>query len=119
MTMPGFAADASLYTSSKHYQSFLATRALPGTENVIPQLPIGFCMADCDYTETDPLLNAICKFDCLDQGGNGDGGGGGGGGGDGGESCKPGGGGCGRIPGKPGRWKTCFDRNCNDRLVRC
>jgi hypothetical protein len=71
MNMPGFSAEASLYRSVRQYR--MAGTRKPGSRGVLPQLPIGFCMADCDFTEHDPLSNAACKFDCLGQDGGGPG----------------------------------------------
>ena len=72
MTMPTFTADASLYRSGAHYRMARTVHDGSGARTVLPQLrrSTGFCMADCDYTTSDPLSNAICKFDCMDQGGD-------------------------------------------------
>ena len=111
--MPGFTAEASLYKSTRQYRRMGNPAAVARSRGVLPQLPIGFCMADCDFNETDPLSNAVCKFGCLDQQD------GGAGGGPGDLTCKPSCSRCSRVPGQPGRWKTCIDRRCNDREVRC
>ena len=111
MNLPGFSAEASLYKSVRQYR--MAGTRKPGSRGVLPQLPIGFCMADCDFTEHDPLSNAACKFDCLGQSD------GGGPGGPGDQVCTPGCTPCRRVAGKTGRWKTCITRNCDDREVRC
>jgi len=72
MTMPTFSADASLYRSGSRYRMASAIHPMTGGRTVLPQLrPIGFCMADCDYTTSDPLSNMVCKFDCMEQGGDG------------------------------------------------
>jgi len=113
MNMPGFSAEASVYRTSRQYRRAGAPNALAGSRGVIPQLPIGFCMAECDFTEHDPLANMACKFGCFDDQG------GGGGGGPVDQVCRPTCTPCRRVPGKPGRWKTCITRNCDDREVRC
>jgi hypothetical protein len=78
MNMPGFAGETSLYKTRGHYR---AIANAVGGRGVLPQLPIGFCMADCDAQyEWGTLDNTVCKFDCLGSGNGGGGGGGGGGG---------------------------------------
>ena len=73
MTMPTFTADASLYRSGAHYRMARTVHDGSGARTVLPQLrrSTGFCMADCDYTTSDPLSNAACKFDCMEGGGDG------------------------------------------------
>ncbi len=84
MNMPGFTAEASLYNTGGHYRMAGAPNHLVGSRGVLPQLPIGFCMADCDFIHRDdPFLASVCKLGCFGQqdgGGTGGGGGGGGGG---------------------------------------
>lgn len=72
MNIPNFTADASLYETVAGYRSARTFAGRAGGISVVPQLrrSIGFCMADCDYTTSDPLSNAACKFDCMDQGGD-------------------------------------------------
>ena len=112
MNMPGFKAEASLYKTSGHYRMAGTPNDLVGSRGVLPQLPIGFCQANCDAI-SDPFLRTVCELQCADQGGCGGGGGGGG------QFCRPGCGPCRRVTGKPGRWKTCIRRNCDDYEVRC
>ena len=106
MNMPTFTAEASLYATRRRYRA--ASAPSWGPSGVVPQLPIGFCMAECDEHETDPLSNAACKFGCM-----GGGGGGGVGGGPGDPGCRPG---CG--PCRRGR-RTCINADCDSREVRC
>jgi hypothetical protein len=113
MNLPGFTAEASLYKSMRQYRRTGNLSAFARGRGVLPQLPIGFCMADCDFNETDPLSNAVCKFGCLDQQD------GGSVGGPGNPICRPSCTRCHTVPGQPGRWKTCIDRKCDDREVRC
>lgn len=72
MTMPTFTADASLYRSGSHYRMASTLHPVTGGRTVLPQLmkSTGFCMADCDYTTSDPLSNMVCKFGCMEQGGD-------------------------------------------------
>jgi hypothetical protein len=85
MNMPGFTGETSLYKTRNSYRAASVQLALGSGQIVLPQLPrsIGFCMADCDgQYDWGTIDNAVCKFDCMDDGnGGGDGGGGGGGGG--------------------------------------
>lgn len=111
--MPGFSGEASIYRSTRQYRMTGTYNDLTAGRGVVPQLPIGFCMADCDFTEHDPLSNMACKFGCM--GGDG----GGGGSGPSGPVCKPSCTPCQRVAGMPGRWRTCINRNCEDREVRC
>lgn len=80
-TLPGFTAWRSHYTSAAAYRG--GARASPPGMVVAQLRPIGFCMADCDMSDTSPLGNAICKMNCMDDGG------GGGGGGPSEPTCKP------------------------------
>ena len=105
MNMPTFTAEASLYATGRRYRTASAPQW--GPSGVVPQLPIGFCMANCDGIG-DPLMNAVCKFGCME--------GGSGGGPVGGPSdpgCRPGCGPC------RNRRKTCINRDCDEREVRC
>jgi hypothetical protein len=113
INMPSFTAEASLYRNSGHYRMAGIPHDLAGNGGVIPQLPIGFCMANCDHIQDD-FLRSVCNLNCLDGGG-----GGGGGGGVGGQVCRPSCSPCRAVPGEPGRWKTCIKRNCDDYEVRC
>jgi hypothetical protein len=81
-SLPGFTANAALVGAGGHYRGRARSG---GPAGLVAQLrrSIGFCMADCDATESNPLSNAQCKFDCLDGGGDD------GGGGPGGPVCKP------------------------------
>lgn len=113
MNLPGFTAETSLGLSG-HYRAtaggFGGFANLPA---VMPQLPIGFCQANCDMIQ-DPFMSAVCKLQCLD------GGGGSGGGGGGGQVCRPA---CGRcLPDEDsptGRSKLCILRNCDDVSRAC
>jgi hypothetical protein len=79
--MPGFTAAAALYPTAGRYRTSGAAGRRSGSRAIEPQLPIGFCMADCDFQyPSDPLMASVCKFGCFDSA-PGDGGGGGGGGG--------------------------------------
>ncbi|WP_144186861.1 hypothetical protein [Elioraea rosea] len=69
--LPGFTAEATQYASRSAYRG---TRRGSGSGLVVAQLrPIGFCMADCDFTETNPVSNAFCKIGCLEDPGGGGG----------------------------------------------
>jgi hypothetical protein len=70
MSIPGFSAEAAVGVSPGLYRG-RARPAAPG--GVVAQLrrSIGFCMADCDASETNPVSNAACKFDCMEGGGDG------------------------------------------------
>ena len=48
MSMPGFMAETSLYTSTAHYVGRSTHAGAAELHGVTPQLPAGFCMADCD-----------------------------------------------------------------------
>ena len=78
MNMPGFTAGTSLYKTGGRYRA--VANALVGSLGVFPQLPIGFCMADCDASyDWGSLDNSVCKLNCMSEGSlGGDGGGGGG-----------------------------------------
>ena len=110
--IPGFTADASLGRTVRQYRTAALHRSPQG--NVIPQLrrSTGFCMADCDSTDPDPLSNFACKIGCLDAGGDGEGGGTE-------PVCTPVCGPCVKAPGALRGTKTCVTSNCNDRQVRC
>lgn len=98
MALPGFTAERAEYVSRAAYR---AAAGGGGGGLVVAQLrPIGFCMADCDMTATDPFSNAVCKIGCLDDGG-------GGGGGGGGPTCKPQCGPC--VQGT----RVCITANCD------
>ena len=81
MSMPGFNAEGSVYKSSRYYIGRPTSGALGASVGITPQLPIGFCMAECDdQYQWGTLDNQVCKFGCMDAGSGGGGGGGGGGG---------------------------------------
>lgn len=83
MNMPGFTAETAIYSSGRQYVGRSAFGAAQ-SDGVTPQLPPGFCMADCDQQyDWGSIDNAVCKFDCM----GGDGGGGGGGGDSGPSDC--------------------------------
>jgi hypothetical protein len=69
---PKFTAEASLYKSNVHYRVAGSPNDLLSSREVLPQLPVGFCMAECDFTISDPFLSDVCKLGCL--GGSGGGG---------------------------------------------
>jgi len=98
-TMPGFTADAALGGSSGQYRGVAQSTAAAG---VLAQLrrSIGFCMADCDFSNPDPLSNAACKFDCMEGGDDGPGG-------PGEQVCRPSCGPC--VQGV----RTCITRDCD------
>jgi len=107
MNLPGFTAETSLQ-SSGHYRTMVgASVSSANVRGVVPQLPIGFCMANCDRIGDD-FMRSVCNLNCL-------GGGGGGGFGGGGPLCRPQ---CGRcLPNEDsptGRSRLCILRNCDD-----
>ena len=107
MNTPGFAAAASLYKATGQYRAVAGSpNALPGGREVLPQLPIGFCQANCDAI-ADPFLRTVCDLNCLGSGGQGSGAGGGS------HSCLPR---CGRCLPDPdsrtGRSRLCVRPNC-------
>jgi len=114
-SMPGLTATASIYRTSGRYRTAGGPKDTVGGTAVLPQLPIGFCMADCDSSYADdPFLASVCKLRCFDQEGGG-GGGTGGGGGNGGHwlalecrRCKAA---CRKMP--PSKRDECND-NCAD-----
>jgi hypothetical protein len=113
LNMPGFTAEHSLYRTEGHYR--LATgRAgrivAPVGNFIVPQLrKIDWeCARDCLDAGGDM---GICGFFCEEQGEDG--------GGIPEPVCRPGCSRCSRVPGKPGLWKTCITRDCDDREVRC
>ena len=114
MNIPRFSAEASLYKTRRRYRVAGTPTSVVHSRAVVPQLrPIGFCMADCDHSQGDPLMNAACKIGCLEgAGGNGVGG-------PTDPGCRPGCGPCRRVAGRPGRWKTCINRDCEDVEIRC
>ena len=112
MNMPGFNAEASLGKTNGSYRMVGSRNNSGGSRGVLPQLPIGFCMANCDHIQDD-FMRSVCNLNCLGQGG------GGGGGGGGAPTCRPGCSTCKPVAGQPGRWKTCIRRNCDDYEVRC
>jgi hypothetical protein len=78
MNMPGFTGETSLYKTRGHYCAMASTPTGLAGGRVLPQLPIGWCMADCD--EQYPwgsIDNWACKYGCVGAGTDGGGGGGG------------------------------------------
>ena len=73
MNIPGFTADVSLYKTNGHYRIASTPNNLVGSRRVLPQLPIGFCMANCDHIQDD-FMRTVCNMGCLEQGGGGGGG---------------------------------------------
>jgi hypothetical protein len=112
MNMPELTAESSLYRSSAFYRSARASGVL--RDKILPQLPIGFCMANCDRIQDD-FMRSVCELRCFDQQG-----GGGGGGGGGGQHCTPSCGPCVQDPESPlGGFKTCIKTNCDSYDVAC
>jgi hypothetical protein len=113
--MPGFTAEAAQCNSGGRYRSAAVPHGFAASHGVIPQLPIGFCMANCDYREQDPFLNSVCKLNCLGEGGGGSGPGGGGG-----PRCRPR---CTRCSpdsqSETGRSRTCVSVDCDAETVPC
>jgi hypothetical protein len=66
MNIPGLSAESSLYRSSALYRSARAPVALPCRREIVPQLPIGFCMPNCDRIQDD-FLRSVCELKCLEQ----------------------------------------------------
>jgi hypothetical protein len=65
MNMPGFTAEGSLYKSRGCYMGRNSFATLAGS-GVTPQLPIGFCMAECDdQYDWGTVENGACKFGCM------------------------------------------------------
>jgi hypothetical protein len=116
MNMPGFTAETSLHQTRGRYRARAGAHAASaGGREVVPQLPIGWCMADCD--EQYPwgsLDNFICKYNCT---GDGDGGGTGGGGE---PRCRPRCSPCrGDMDSESGRSRTCLRADCDEITVPC
>ena len=116
MNMPGFTAETSLYRTAGRYHAIAdPANGLVAGRRVLPQLPIGFCMADCDdQYEWGTLDNSVCKFNCMDSGNGGAGGGGGGAGGGGATDAQI----CARCKsnchrGPASKLKACL-KNCDD-----
>jgi len=68
MNMPGFTGETSLYKTRGHYCAMASTPTGLVGERVLPQLPIGWCMADCD--EQYPwgsIDNWACKYGCVGE----------------------------------------------------
>lgn len=113
LNMPGFTAPASLYKSGGHFRKAEARNTLAGNGDVLPQLPIGFCQANCDSIEDD-FLRTVCEMKC-----SGDQGGGGGGGGHP-QICKPTCGPCrADDSSSTGGFQTCIKTNCDDYERPC
>jgi hypothetical protein len=60
MKLPGFTADSALCKTTRTYISSSPSFITAGTHGVLPQLPIGFCQANCDHI-SDPFLRSVCK----------------------------------------------------------
>ena len=107
MNLPGFTAESALQLNG-HYRAMVGPSAgFTNLRGVVPQLPIGFCQANCDSI-SDPLLNSVCKINCMGSGGTG-------GVGHTGHLCTPRCGRCLKDEDSPtGRSKLCILRNCND-----
>jgi hypothetical protein len=122
INMPGFIAEASVYTTRNHYR--LATGqtggiVAPVDSELIPQLrKVDWeCVAEHREAGFDMDMSA---FFCEERGGS-----------EGGGDRETGGGGrplrcmpdcseCGpSSDGRPGLWKSCTKSNCTDHEVRC
>lgn len=116
--LPGFSAEAAVYNAGRHYRGTAKASDFASGAAVIPQLPIGFCMADCDYVyQNDPFMRDVCKLQCL---GAGDGGAGGGGGGGTEPHCRPTCSPCRRdTESETGRSRTCLTRDCESNTIAC
>src|SRR5216683_5494663 len=114
MNLPGFAAETSLYRTSGHYRAMAgAPNALVDGRGVLPQLPIGFCQANCDSI-ADTFLRTVCEIQCIERLGGGDSGGGAG------QFCRPKCGPCRRDPRSPsGFSSTCRNPDCSTEKIDC
>src|SRR5215813_5995715 len=109
MNLPGFSADATLYKTKVNYNTTSSHFGTAGSYAVLPQLPIGFCQANCDRIQA-PFLRQVCELRCFEQTGVGGGCGGGRVGQIGATGCVP----CHPEPDSPGgRYKTCVKRKCD------
>lgn len=76
MNIPEFTADSSIYKTSRHYRPMTgASNASVVGRGVTPQLPIGWCQANCDSLQ-DPFERTVCEIQCIEPMDNGGGGGG-------------------------------------------
>jgi hypothetical protein len=109
MNLPGFTAESALHLNGNYRAMTGPSTGFRNLRGVVPQLPIGFCQANCDAIG-DPFLSSVCRLNCLGSNGAG-----GGGGGRRPPLCVPQ---CGRcLPNEDsptGRSKFCILRNCND-----
>ena len=113
MNIPGFTGETSLYKTRGHYRAMASTPSVSvGGRGVLPQLPTGFCWANCDQQyPIGTLEHTICLFGCMEGPGGGDGGGGGGG-----EPrphCRP------RCTPCLGGSRTCLLGNCEEIEIPC
>lgn len=113
MNLPGFTAETSLQ-SNGHYRTMVGAGGFTTMSGVVPQLPIGFCMANCDRIGDD-FMRSVCNLNCLGGGGNG------GGGGPSQHLCTPR---CSRTcypneDSPTGRSRLCILRNCEDVERAC
>ena len=114
LNIPGFTASASLNNTGGHFRKAETRNALAGNDDVLPQLPMGFCMANCDSIEDD-FMRTVCEMQCSE-----DQGGGGGGGGGHPQICKPTCGPCNADDSSPtGGYQTCIKTNCDDYDRQC
>lgn len=116
MNIPGLTAEASLYRTNG-YSWMAGTRAaMANSREVLPQLPIGFCQANCDQIQDD-FLRTVCEIRCSEQG---SGGGDGVGSGHQDHLCRPGCGPCQHDPSSSsGRSRTCIKSSCDDFTRKC
>jgi hypothetical protein len=70
MNMPGFSAQAALAGTRGRYRRFGRHTAMAADGRVTPQLPIGFCQANCDRIQDD-FMRTVCEMRCLDRSGGG------------------------------------------------
>jgi hypothetical protein len=113
MNIPSFTAEASLSESSQRYLTSSLSRLgnhgskwSAASNSVQPSMAIyldGRFVCNGEVTD-----NGFINCDPI-----------GGGGGPRDPLCRPGCGPCRRVPGEPGRWKTCILRNCDDVERKC
>jgi hypothetical protein len=114
VNMPQFTAEAALQRTRGRYRTTSHHAGAARHGRVVPQLPIGFCQANCDRIQDD-FLRTVCAMQCLEQGGDGGTGGGGGG-----PLCRPRCEPCRRDrTSSTGRSRTCIRRNCDVDTVEC
>lgn len=126
MSIPGFTASISLYSSSGRYRAAVGHSGAPaGTQAVVPQLKrqldLLLCLQGCSLAGSDPFCADTCyRMDHIgasDEHGSGGGGGVGGGGG---PRCRPACTPCRRdLESETGRSKTCVRADCDTTTFAC